>query len=141
MQWLGGYLLGKRYSAAVARQVKVFNHYFTFWPNEKLILNHSVVFERVRTNKRLTSATKMTLHYLQQDLAEAFMENHAVFHKSFISVYNKLKLNQKRKHAESSNVRDASENSLESDLVEVQFTKFHSKLFLLWRTRLWRKAS
>ena len=78
----------------------------------------------------------MTLHYLQQDLAEAFMENHAVFHKSFISVYNKLKLNQKRKHAESSNVCDASENSLESDLVEVRFTKFHSKLFLLWRMRL-----
>ena len=82
-----------------------------------------------------------TIYNNDQDLAEAFMENHAVFHKSFISVYNKLKLNQKRKHAESSNVRDASENSLESDLVEVRFTKFHSKLFLLWRMRLWRKAS
>ena len=30
-----------------------------------------------------------TIYNSDQDLAKAFIENHAVFHKSFVSVYNK----------------------------------------------------
>ena len=55
-----------------------------------------------------------------QDLAEAFIENHAVLQKSCVSVSNKQKLNRKRKHAKSFNVRDAPENSSESDPIEVR---------------------
>ena len=54
-----------------------------------------------------------------QSLAKAFKENHAVFNKSCASVYNKQKLNRKRKHTESLNVRNAPENSFESDPIEV----------------------
>ena len=64
-----------------------------------------------------------TIYNNDQGLTEAFMENHAVFHKSFISVYNTYKLNGKQKHAGSFNVRDASENSSESDPVEVRVNR------------------
>ena len=57
-----------------------------------------------------------------QDLVEAFIENQEVFHKSCVSVYNKQKLNRKRKHAELLNVRDAPENSSESDPIKVRVT-------------------
>ena len=73
---------------------------------------------KVRTNKRVTSATETTLHN-DQDLAEAFIENHTVFHKSCVTVYNKQKLNRKRKHAGSFNVRDAPETLL--SLIQLKF--------------------
>ena len=66
---------------------------------------------------------RCTIYKNDQDLAEAFMENHAVFQKSFVSAYNTQKLNGKQKHAESCNVRDASENSSESDPVEVRVNR------------------
>ena len=50
---------------------------------------------------------RCTIYNNDQDLAEVFIENHAVCHISYVSVYNKQKLSQKRKHAESFNVRDA----------------------------------
>ena len=54
---------------------------------------------------------RCTTYDNDQDLAKAFIENHEVFHKSCVTVYNKQKLNQKWKHAESLNVCDAPENS------------------------------
>ena len=35
-----------------------------------------------------------------KQLSEAFLENHALFHKSCVSAYNKQKFNRKRKHFE-----------------------------------------
>ena len=46
-----------------------------------------------------------------------------MFHKSCVSVHNKQKLNQKRKHAESFNVRDASENCSWSYPIEVRVNR------------------
>ena len=106
-------------------QITALNHYVRFWSNEKFIPDHTIVFERARTDKRVTSATETTLHYLHNDhdLAEAFIENYAVFHKFYVSVYNKQKLNQKRKHAKSFYLCDAPENSSESDPTEVQVNR------------------
>ena len=66
---------------------------------------------------------RSTIYNNDQDPAEAFIENHAVFHKSCVSVYNKQKLNRKRKHAESFDIRDAPENSSESDPIEVRVNR------------------
>ena len=63
-----------------------------------------------------------------QDLTEAFIENHAVFQKPCLSVYNEQKLNRKRKHVESFNVRDAPENSCVSDPIEVRVNCCNVKL-------------
>ena len=41
-----------------------------------------------------------------KQLSEAFLENHALFHKSCVSAYNKQKLNRKRKHFEAFGATD-----------------------------------
>ena len=69
---------------------------------------------------------RCTIYNNDQDLVEAFIENQVVFHKSCVSVYNKYKLNRKQKHAKSFNVRDAPENSSESDPIEVRVS--HSNI-------------
>ena len=66
---------------------------------------------------------RCTIYKNSQDLVQAFIENHAVFHKSCVSVYNRQKLKRKRKHAESFNVRDAPENSSGSDPIEVRVNR------------------
>ena len=63
---------------------------------------------------------RCTIYKNGEDLAEVFIENHVVFHKSCVSVYDKQKLNRKLKHAESFNVFDAPENPSESDPIEVR---------------------
>ena len=44
-----------------------------------------------------------------KELSEAFLENHALFHKSCVSTYNKTKLGRKRKYVESFAARDDDE--------------------------------
>ena len=66
---------------------------------------------------------RYTIYKNDHDLAEAFIENYAVFHKFYVSVYNKQKLNQKRKHAKSFYLCDAPENCSESDPSEVQVNR------------------
>ena len=61
---------------------------------------------------------RCTIYNNDQDLVEVFIENQVVFRKSCVSVYNKQKLNRKQEHAKSFNVRDAPENSSESDPIE-----------------------
>ena len=63
-----------------------------------------------------------------KDLSEAFIENHALFHKSCVSTYNKQKLSRKRKHAESLGVSDEPQTSFEPDAVEVRINRSNANL-------------
>ena len=111
-------------------QVKVFDHYSGFDPMKSSYWTTALCLKEFEQINVLPQKLKRrcTNYNNDQDLAEAFIENHAVFHKSCVTVYNKQKLNRKRKHAESLNVCDAPENSSESNAIEVRVS--HSNVGL-----------